>query len=240
MAGEDGDQARSVQDRLVHRTKLGLMTQFQWGVGTYVVCTAAALLLPLFLYSRPDQQATAVRAVLILQNLVLWGFLAVLCFIFRCATWLGAVWLETLGVMGLWKPCCCVHAMGNGQLRSPMCIYLAAWGPFGQPGVQLKIRLVMLGQVSGIVSVRASATPCCITNHMGIDCSSAGPHPQRGLGQLRLASLYLTHRTWQAAGRQSLPDPGGRRGQCKRHDRDSHRGCAGCADGAGLLSLWGA
>ena len=69
----------------MHRTKLGLMTQFQWGVGTYVVCTAAALLLPLFLFSRPEQQATAVRAVLILQNLVLWGFLAVLCFIFRCA-----------------------------------------------------------------------------------------------------------------------------------------------------------
>ena len=83
MAGEDNDQARSVQDRLVHRTKLGLMMQFQWGVGTYVVCTAAALLLPLFLFSRPEQQATAVRAVLILQNLVLWGFLAVLCFIFR-------------------------------------------------------------------------------------------------------------------------------------------------------------
>ena len=104
-AGEDADAPATVQQRLQQRTKLTLMTQFQWGVATYVVSTAAALLLPLFLYSRPDQQTTAVRAVLVLQNLVLWLFLGVLCFIFRCV-----VGVSSATAAGLRDACVSAHA----------------------------------------------------------------------------------------------------------------------------------
>ena len=86
-AAEDTDAAKTVEDKLLTRSKLQLMRQFQWGVGAYVVSFAVVIVLPLLLYSpnTPDQDNLAMRIVIILQNLVLWGFLVALCFIFRCA-----------------------------------------------------------------------------------------------------------------------------------------------------------
>ena len=74
---------------MLTRSKLKLMTQFQWGVVAYVASFAVVLVLPLLVYSpepgeyRPEQESLALRVFIILQNAVLWLFLAGLCFIFR-------------------------------------------------------------------------------------------------------------------------------------------------------------
>lgn len=80
----DTDAVKTVEERLDHRSKLRLMSQFMFGVGGYIVARIAAILLPLFLINEPGQEDLAVRIVLILENIVLWAFLAALAFIFRC------------------------------------------------------------------------------------------------------------------------------------------------------------
>ena len=57
--------------------------QFMFGVGGYIVARVLAILLPLFFVNQPGQEDLAIRIVLILENIVLWGFLAALAYIFR-------------------------------------------------------------------------------------------------------------------------------------------------------------
>lgn len=44
-----------MEERLDHRSKLRLMSQFMAGVGTYIVARIAAILLPLFFVNQPGQ-----------------------------------------------------------------------------------------------------------------------------------------------------------------------------------------
>lgn len=67
----------------MNRTKITLMQQFRWAAFVCVACYIVALVLPLFYYSEPGEEDTAVLVVLILWNCVRWLFLAGLCFIFR-------------------------------------------------------------------------------------------------------------------------------------------------------------
>lgn len=57
--------------------------QFMFGVGGYIIARVLAILLPLFFVNQPGQEDLAIRIVLILENFVLWGFLATLAYIFR-------------------------------------------------------------------------------------------------------------------------------------------------------------
>lgn len=82
-ADNDTDAAKTVEESLDHRSKLRLMSQFMFGVGGYIVARIAAILLPLFFVNQPGQEDLAIRIVLILENVVLWAFLAALAFIFR-------------------------------------------------------------------------------------------------------------------------------------------------------------
>ena len=59
--------------------------QFMFGVGGYIIARVLAILLPLFFVNQPGQEDLAIRIVLILENIVLWGFLGALAYIFRCA-----------------------------------------------------------------------------------------------------------------------------------------------------------
>ena len=54
-AGNDTDEAKTVEESLDHRAKLRLMAQFMAGVATYIVAHIAAILLPLFFVSQPGQ-----------------------------------------------------------------------------------------------------------------------------------------------------------------------------------------
>ena len=63
------------------RSKVRLMKQFQWGVAAYVAAKAAVILLPSKDWVEPGD--TALKTIYILQNCVLWLFLAALCWIFR-------------------------------------------------------------------------------------------------------------------------------------------------------------
>ncbi len=74
-----------MEESLDHRSKLRLMSQFMFGVGGYIVARIAAILLPLFFVNQPGQEDLAIRIVLILENVVLWAFLAALAYIFRFA-----------------------------------------------------------------------------------------------------------------------------------------------------------
>jgi hypothetical protein len=78
---EDTDQPKTVQDRMLTSSKIRLMRQFTWGVAGYVIATAAVILLPVFVMVEPGD--SALRAILIGQNIVLWCFLAALAWIFR-------------------------------------------------------------------------------------------------------------------------------------------------------------
>ena len=54
-AGADTDEAKTVEERLDHRSKLRLMSQFMAGVATYILARIAAILLPLFFVNQPGQ-----------------------------------------------------------------------------------------------------------------------------------------------------------------------------------------
>ena len=62
-------------------SKIRLLRQFSYGVIGYVIATALVVLLPIFVTSAPGEEA--VRAVLIMQNVVLFLFMAGLAWIFR-------------------------------------------------------------------------------------------------------------------------------------------------------------
>jgi hypothetical protein len=83
-AGNDTDQPKTVADRVADDNKARLLRRFNFGVMAYMISWFVATLLPLFLYS-PGQEDIAVRVMLILENLARWAFLAVLCWVFRCA-----------------------------------------------------------------------------------------------------------------------------------------------------------
>ena len=83
VAAEDSDAPKTVEERLQHRSKVTLMRQFSWAAAVCVTCYVVALVLPLFYFSQPGDEDTAVLVVLILWNCVRWLFLAGLCFIFR-------------------------------------------------------------------------------------------------------------------------------------------------------------
>lgn len=78
---EDLDGPKTVEEKVARLAKIRLLKQFQIGVIAYVLATAAVVLLPIFVSNKPGKEAF--WAVLILQNLVLWGFMASLAFIFR-------------------------------------------------------------------------------------------------------------------------------------------------------------
>lgn len=61
-----------------------------FGVGGYIIARVLAILLPLFFVNQPGQEDLAIRIVLILENIVLWGFLGALAYIFRSAPTLPA------------------------------------------------------------------------------------------------------------------------------------------------------
>ena len=82
-AGNDTDEPKTVADRVADDKKVRLLRLFNYGVMAYMVSWFVATLLPLFLYA-PGQEDTAVRVMLILENLARWAFLAVLCWVFRC------------------------------------------------------------------------------------------------------------------------------------------------------------
>ena len=66
-------------------TQHGVGMQFMFGVGGYIIARVLAILLPLFFVNQPGQEDLAIRIVLILENIVLWGFLGALAYIFRSA-----------------------------------------------------------------------------------------------------------------------------------------------------------
>jgi hypothetical protein len=84
VTANDTDEPKTVADRVADDKKARLLRYFNYGVMAYMVSWFAATLLPLFLYS-PGQEDTAVRVMLMLENLARWAFLAVLCWVFRCA-----------------------------------------------------------------------------------------------------------------------------------------------------------
>ena len=74
-------------------SKVRLLRQFSYGVIAYVVATALVVLLPIFVSSAPGEEA--VRVVLVMQNIVLWVFMAGLAWIFRSAA----------PIVPPWEPC---------------------------------------------------------------------------------------------------------------------------------------
>ena len=83
MTGEDLDGPKTVEEKVAKVSKVRLLRQFSYGVIAYVVATALVVLLPIFVSSAPGEEA--VRVVLVMQNVVLWVFMAGLAWIFRRA-----------------------------------------------------------------------------------------------------------------------------------------------------------
>lgn len=83
LTANDTDEPKTVADRVADDKKARLLRYFNYGVIAYMVSWFAATLLPLLLYS-PGEEETAVRVMLMLENLARWAFLAVLCWVFRC------------------------------------------------------------------------------------------------------------------------------------------------------------
>ncbi len=81
--GEDLDGPKTVEEKVAKVSKVRLLRQFSYGVIAYVVATALVVLLPIFVSSAPGEEA--VRVVLVMQNVVLWVFMAGLAWIFRRA-----------------------------------------------------------------------------------------------------------------------------------------------------------
>ena len=75
--------------------------QFMFGVGGYIIARVLAILLPLFFVNQPGQEDLAIRIVLILENIVLWGFLGALAYIFRSAPFSLTSSHSSLGSSGL-------------------------------------------------------------------------------------------------------------------------------------------
>lgn len=73
----DLDAPKTFQDKVDEREKLRLIRRFFYGVCAYLIATIAVVFLPLFVPSVVD------RTILVLQNLVLWLFLAALLWTFR-------------------------------------------------------------------------------------------------------------------------------------------------------------
>ena len=85
-------------------SKVRLLRQFSYGVIAYVVATALVVLLPIFVSSAPGEEA--VRVVLVLQNVVLWVFMAGLAWIFRCALCPGVSHGTDDALQTLHNACC--------------------------------------------------------------------------------------------------------------------------------------
>ncbi|KAK9800811.1 hypothetical protein WJX73_009927 [Symbiochloris irregularis] len=86
MNAEDTDATKTVQDKVLTRSKLALMRQFQIGVGVYFsLLILVYVVLPMLLLNpnAPEQDNAVISIAILLQNVVLWAFLVALCFIFR-------------------------------------------------------------------------------------------------------------------------------------------------------------
>ncbi|KAK9840548.1 hypothetical protein WJX81_000721 [Elliptochloris bilobata] len=83
VSGNDTDGPKTVEERLLHASKLRLLRYYIWAVSGYAVAYAAAILVPLFVLGEPGQEDLAVLVVSLLLDVVKWAFLAALCFIFR-------------------------------------------------------------------------------------------------------------------------------------------------------------
>ncbi|PSC76093.1 hypothetical protein C2E20_0258 [Micractinium conductrix] len=73
----DLDAPKTFQDKVENREKLRLIRRFFFGVCAYLIATIAVIFLPLFVPTVVD------RTILVLQNVVLWLFLAALLWTFR-------------------------------------------------------------------------------------------------------------------------------------------------------------
>lgn len=82
VAGDDLDGPKTVEETVTKASKITLLRQFSYGVIAYVVATALVVLLPIFVTSAPGEQA--IKVVLVMQNVVLFGFMSGLAWIFRC------------------------------------------------------------------------------------------------------------------------------------------------------------
>ncbi len=80
-ADQDTDKPKTIEDQMQLRSKVQLMKQFQWGVAGYVAAKAAVILGPAIVWANGPDVAT--KTIYILQDCVLWLFLAALCWIFR-------------------------------------------------------------------------------------------------------------------------------------------------------------
>lgn len=76
-----------MEERLLHASKLRLLRFYIWAVSGYAVAYALAILVPLFVLGEPGQEDLAVLVVSLLLDVVKWGFLAALTYIFRRAPW---------------------------------------------------------------------------------------------------------------------------------------------------------
>ena len=86
-AATDTDGPKTVEERLLHASKLRLLRFYIWAVSGYAIAYAAAILVPLFVLGEPGQEDLAVLVVSLLLDVVKWAFLAALCYIFRRAPW---------------------------------------------------------------------------------------------------------------------------------------------------------
>lgn len=81
ITSDDLDGPKTVEETVTKASKITLLRQFSYGVIAYVVATALVVLLPIFVTSAPGEQA--IKVVLIMQNVVLFGFMGGLAWIFR-------------------------------------------------------------------------------------------------------------------------------------------------------------
>lgn len=73
----DADEPKTVQDRIENRDKLRLIRTFFYGVSAYVIATLVVIFLPIFVPAIVD------RVILVLQNALLFAFMAALLWTFR-------------------------------------------------------------------------------------------------------------------------------------------------------------
>mmetsp|Transcript_2103 Transcript_2103/g.6270 ORF Transcript_2103/g.6270 Transcript_2103/m.6270 type:complete len:441 (+) Transcript_2103:233-1555(+) len=80
---EDLDGPKTVEEKVARQAKIRVFKQFSAGVVAYVTTTLAVIILPIFVSPDAGTSETAVKVVLVLQNLVFLIFMASLAWIFR-------------------------------------------------------------------------------------------------------------------------------------------------------------
>jgi len=127
-----------VEEKVAKVSKVRLLRQFSYGVIAYVVATALVVLLPIFVSSAPGEEA--VRVVLVMQNVVLWVFMAGLAWIFRRAP---AVTRHLLGCHVELQMACCFTMQHSAAvpLHALLCTVRCAFSVCGVASHGQNIRL---------------------------------------------------------------------------------------------------